>query len=91
MSNSNKFPTMNKVVNFDEQQKQKQQMELQKASFVANTRLRMAETFLNTLIGRPDVDLTVQGQGELLVDVSVDFANTLMAKLGIVTPPTNIE
>lgn len=88
---SNKFPPLGKVVNFDEQQKQKQQIELQKASFVANTRLRMAETFLNTLIGRSDVDLTVEGQGELLVDVSVDFANTLMMKLGIITPPTNVE
>lgn len=88
---SNKFPPMNKVVNFDEQQKQKQQIEMQRQSFIVNTRLRLAETFLNTMLGRPDVDLTANGQAEMLVDYSIEVANTLMIKMGLVVPATNVE
>lgn len=88
---SNKFPPMNKVVNFDEQQKQKQQIEMQRQSFIVNTRLRLAETFLNTMLGRHDVDLTANGQAEMLVDYSIEVANTLMIKMGLVVPATNVE
>lgn len=88
---SNKLPPMNKVVDFNESQKQKQQLELQRQSFIVNTRMRLAETFLNTMIGRLDVDLTADGEGDALIDASIDYANGLMTKLGIVLPVTNVE
>jgi ribosome assembly protein YihI (activator of Der GTPase) len=82
---SNNLPK-GKVFDMDAINKQKQQYELQKQSFVANTRLRLAEMYLNTLIGRLDADLTADGQMEVLVDMSIDYANALMNKLGIVLP-----
>jgi hypothetical protein len=88
---SNKIHTMQKVQGFDELQAQKKQAELQKASFVVNTRLRLAETFLNTLIGRADVAIEDEKFKEFLTDLSVAYANELMAKLGIVLPVANVE
>ena len=62
---------------------QEKQIELQKQSFIANTRLRMAETYLNTLLGRVDVDLTDENTKAAIVQMSVDYANELMFSLGI--------
>lgn len=88
---SNQFKNMQKIVSLDERQKQKQQIELQRASFVANTRLQLAQTFLNTLLGRPDVEIEKPEFKEVLTDISVEYANCLMGKLGIVLPTTSVE
>lgn len=77
---------MQKIQTLDERSQQKAQIELQKQSFVVNTRLRLAESFLNSMIGRPDIELEKEGFKEFLTDLSVDYANCLMAKLGIVLP-----
>lgn len=87
---SNTLPK-GKVHDLNAISQQKQQMEMQKASFIASTRLQMSQSFLNTLIGRLDVDLTKDGQGEALVDMSVEFSNTLMIKLGLIVPNANVE
>lgn len=67
-----------------QQEEQKNQMELQKASFVANTRLRLTETFLNTLLGRSDVDLTLDETETTLVKLAFDYSNALMLSLGMI-------
>lgn len=82
---------MHTIKTLGETQDQKQQLELSRQSFIVNTRLRMAETFLNTLIGRPDVDIVDEKFKEFLVDMSLDYANLLMTKLGILLPATNVE
>lgn len=85
---SNKLPPNFKQT---DQKASAQQHEMQRQSFILNTRLRLAEAFLNTLIGRADVDLTADGQVEALADMSIETANTLMIKLGLVVPATNVE
>lgn len=71
---------IHKLPNAQEQQ----QIELQKQSFIANTRLRLAETYLNTIIGRPDFDVTLDEAKEIAAEMAVDFSTALMVKLGMV-------
>lgn len=63
------------------------QRELQKQSIIVNTRFNLASTFLNTLIGRQDADVTDADNISALTDISVDYANALMTKLGMITAP----
>jgi ribosome assembly protein YihI (activator of Der GTPase) len=88
---SNQLKGMQKVLNLDEQRAQKQQVELQRQSFIVNTRLRLAETFLNTLLGRLDIEIEKNDYKEILPDIAIDYANELMTKLGLVMPATNVE
>lgn len=63
---------------------EKAQVELQKQSFIANTRLQLSEKLLNTIVGRPDFDVTAEGAKESAVEMLVDYATQLMLKLGMV-------
>lgn len=82
---------MHKIPTMQEQSQQKQQLELQRQSFIVNTRLRLAETFLNTMIGRPDIDLENGNNQPFLTELSIEYANVLMTKLGLVLPTKNVE
>ena len=62
------------------------QRELQKQSIIVNTRFQLSSTYLNTLIGRPDFDVTEEETKTALIDLSFDYANALMTKLGMITP-----
>lgn len=66
------------------------EIEMQKMSFIANTRLQFSTQFLNTMIGRLDFDLTQEDTKSHLIDLSVDYANGLMEKLGMIVI-TNVE
>lgn len=88
---SNKLPPMGRILSLDEQRAQKQQLDLQRQSFVVNTRLRLAETFLNTMIGRLDIEVEKHGYIEILTDLSISYSNCLMEKLGLVLPAANVE
>lgn len=82
---SNKLPPSFKDT---DQQKQAQQAKMQQQAMVLQTRLRLSENFLNTMIGRVDIDLTDQDLLEPMVNMSIDFANTLMIKLGMIVIET---
>lgn len=78
---SNKLPPTFKGI---DQEKQVQQIAMNQQAMIFQTRLRLSETFLNTMIGRLDVDLTKADQIDPLCDMSIEFANTLMIKLGMI-------
>lgn len=78
---SNKLPPTFKGI---DQEKQAQQIQMNQQAMIFQTRLRLSETFLNTMIGRLDVDLTKADQIDPLCDMSIEFANTLMIKLGMI-------
>lgn len=82
---SNKLPPQFKQQDADAQQRQ---LQAQQHAAIMQTRLNMSQAFLNTLIGRLDVDLGKDNQLEPLVDMSIEFSNTLMIKLGIIVPNT---
>lgn len=84
---SNKLPN-GKVLDLNQLNKQNQEMEMQRKAFVANTTFRLAETYLNTLLGRVDVDLADEATKQILVDMSVDYAQGLMFKLGMIVIET---
>ena len=78
----NVIKTMQKVPD----QAELRQRELQKQSIIVNTRFQLSSTYLNTLAGRADVDITDPETVSGLVNLSVDLANGLMAKLGMIMP-----
>ena len=57
------------------------QIELQKQSFVANTRLQLTGQFLNTIIGRLDVDPTKVDDN---VGMALAYANSMLMAMGII-------
>lgn len=85
---SNKFPSMSIVDQMKQKSDQEKQLAMQHQSMILQTRLRLSESFLNTLIGRLDVDLTKADQVDPLCDMSIEFANTLMIKLGMIVIET---
>jgi len=87
---SNKLPPMHSIKTMQEQSDQKKQLDLQRQSFIVNTRLRLTENFLNTLLGRLDIEVEKDDYKEILTDIAIGYANTLMNKLGIVFT-SNIE
>lgn len=85
---SNKIHSMQKIQTLDERQQQKAQLELQRQSFVVNTRLQLSQQFLNTFLGRLDIEPENDVFKEALPELAVEYANNLMNKLGIALPPT---
>jgi ribosome assembly protein YihI (activator of Der GTPase) len=63
---------------------EQKQMDLQKQAALTQTRYNLSSVFLNTLMGRQDADLTADDMREALVDISVDYADALLVKLGII-------
>lgn len=83
---SNKIHAMQKIQTLDERQQQKAQLELQRQSFIVNTRLQLSQQFLSTLLARLDIEPENEMFKTALPDLAVDYANALMTKLGIVLP-----
>ena len=82
---------MQKTPDLSQLQQQKAQLELQRQSFVVNTRLQMSQQFLNTLLARMDIEPENAGFKEALLDMALEYANLLMNKQGIVLPKTAVE
>ena len=82
---------MQKTPDLSQLQQQKAQLELQRQSFVVNTRLQMSQQFLNTLLARMDIKPENEVFKEALPDLALEYANLLMNKQGIVLPTTAVE
>jgi ribosome assembly protein YihI (activator of Der GTPase) len=63
---------------------EQKQMDAQKQAAITQTRYNLSSTYLNTLMGRLDTDLTADGMKDALVDISLDYADALLDKLGII-------
>ena len=71
---------MIKVPSIDDQRK----AQLQKQSFIAQTRLNLATQFLNTMIGRADADINNESTIDALPSLALDYADSLMIKMGMI-------
>lgn len=79
---SNKLPN-GKVLDMGAMSQQKQDLDLKRQSFIVNTRLRLAETYLGVLLSRADVNFEQEGMKDALVEMALDYANGLMIAMGI--------
>lgn len=88
---SNQLKGMQKIPTFQETQAQKQQAAAQMQNFIITTRLNLAQSFLNTLLGRLDLEPEKEELKDALPDIAINYADSLMRKLGLVLPAVNVE
>ncbi len=79
---SNQIKNMHKIASVPDAEELRAR-ELQKQAYVVNTRFQLSQTFLNTMLARPDADLADPENVSALTGIAVDFANELMTRLGL--------